>query len=222
MRQKQEGRDAMKTKFSADLKERIERQYSAGGYCIGWRLLYSPEAVLEGAKVAFIGLNPGGSCRPPDHAEFAMESGSAYTAEHWTGGPPGESKLQRQVLALFERIGEQPEAVLAGNLVPFRSPTWKSLPDRERALAFGKGLWRDILAKVNPQLVIGMGHQTVTALRDILGVTIAERIPVGWGSVCGERGSYAGGTLVGIPHLSRFPIITRSESQPGLGRLLSF
>jgi uracil-DNA glycosylase len=126
------------------------------------------------------------------------------------------------VLALFERIGESPEAVLAGNLVPFRSPSWKALPDRERALAFGKALWRDIFAEVNPQLVIAMGREAFTALKDILVVRDTEPIPVDWGSVCGERGSFAGGTLVGIPHLSRFPIITRSESQPGLGRLLSF
>lgn len=65
----------MKTAFGAQLKDRIERQYSAGGYSLGWRLLYSPEAVLEGARVAFLGLNPGGNHRPPDHAEFTMECG---------------------------------------------------------------------------------------------------------------------------------------------------
>ena len=48
-----------------------------------------------------------------------------------------------------------------------------------------------------------------------------ERISVGWGNICGERGAFEGGLLVGIPHLSRFSIVTRSESQPGLKRLLS-
>jgi hypothetical protein len=141
----------------------------------------------------------------------------------WRTGDQGrDGKLQRQVLALFKKIGERPEAVLAGNLVPFRSPSWKALPDRERALAFGKSIWKDILAEVHPQLVIGMGGVAFKALGAILGVRDTERIPVDWGSVCGKRGSFAGGTLIGIPHLSRFPIITRAESQPGMRRLLSF
>src|SRR5689334_17729326 len=137
----------MSTDFAAGLRERIERQYSSDGYTLGWRLLYSPESVLEGAKVAFVGLNPGGSTRPTDHAEFATDHGSAYAVENW-GAPPGTSKLRRQVLLLFEKLGERPEAVLAGNLVPFRSPSWGALPHAESALAFGKMLWRDILAEV--------------------------------------------------------------------------
>jgi hypothetical protein len=207
----------MKISLAEHLKERIERQYAANGYCLGWRLLYSPEAVLRGARVVFVGLNPGGNIRPKDHAEFAMAQGSAYKLENWKS-----DRLQRQVLALFEKIGESPETVLAGNLVPFRSPSWKALPDKKRALAFGKSIWKDILAEVQPQIVIGMGGEAFTALKDILVVRETERIPVDWGSVCGKRGSFAGGTLIGIPHLSRFPIITRAESQPGLRRLLSF
>lgn len=209
----------MKTAFAENLKDHIERRYADDRYSLGWRLLYSPEAVLEGARVAFLGLNPGGSFRPKDHAEFAMEHGSAYVLENW-GVPPGTGRLQRQVVALFQKIGERPDAVLAGNLVPFRSPTWKALPDRQRALAFGQEIWREIFAEVRPQLVIAMGGEVTQALRHILGVGIMERISVDWGRVCGERGGFAGGTLIGIPHLSRFPIITRSESQPGLIRLL--
>ena len=210
----------MNKAFAAQLRDRIERQYSASGYTLGWRLLYSPEVVLEGARVAFLGLNPGGNYRPTDHAEFAMERGSAYEVEHW-GGPPGTSKLQRQVLALFEWIGERPEAVLAGNLVPFRSPNWDALPDKQRALAFGKDIWADIFAQVSPQLVIAMGGEAITALTDILDVSVTDRIPVGWGSICGERGDFATGALVGIPHLSRFPIMTRGESRAGLRRLFN-
>ena len=72
----------MKTAFAAHLKDRIERQYSAGRYTLGWRLLYSPEVVLQGARVAFLGLNPGGNYCPTEHAEFAMEHGSAYALEN--------------------------------------------------------------------------------------------------------------------------------------------
>jgi len=204
--------------FAASLKSRIEKRYLADGYSLGWRLLYSPEAVLEGAQTAFIGLNPGGSYRPDDHAEFAMDYGSAYARESW-GMPPGQSKLQRQVLALFKMLDERPEAILAGNLVAFRSPSWDALDGRQRALAFGKSIWKDIFAQVRPNLVIGMGNDVVAALKEILDVRNTERILVQWGNVCGERGEFTNGTLVGIPHLSRFPIVTRSKSQPGLREL---
>ncbi len=212
----------MTTAFSAQLKDRIRRQYDAGGYVLGWKLLYSPEAVLEGARVAFIGLNPGGSVGAfSDDANFSVEGGSSYAVEIWEGeSSPGASKLQRQVLALFRMIGERPEAVLAGNLVPFRSPSWEKLHDKKRALAFGEEIWRDILAKGNPQLVVCMGVEVFSVLRTILNVRETERVSVGWGDICGERGEFASGALVRIPHLSRFAIITRTESQPGLRKLL--
>ena len=72
-------------KFAASLKSRIEGRYHALGFTLGWRLLYSPEDVLENARIAFIGVNPGGDYAPPDHAEFAVPSGSAYDMERCGG-----------------------------------------------------------------------------------------------------------------------------------------
>jgi phosphoglycolate phosphatase-like HAD superfamily hydrolase len=210
----------MRTSFAADLKSQIENEYAAKGYKLGYRLLYSPENVLQGARVAFLGLNPGGRERPTNHAEFAMEHGSAYVQEDWGSGP-GKGKLQRQVQTLFEKISEPPEGVLAGNLVPFRSPSWDSFPNRQEALKFGKLIWKEIFAHAKPNLFIGMGRQAIDALKEMLGVTAAESIPIGWGNLCGERGEFAGGCLIGVPHLSRYPVMTRAESQPGLTRLLS-
>ena len=208
-------------KFAAKLKARIENQYRTGGYQLGWRLLYSP-ASLADARVAFIGLNPGGNEVPNDHAKFAMEAGSAYACESWGPGiPPGQSKLQRQVLALFEMAGQRPDAVLAGNLVPFRSPSWSALPNRDDALAFGKSIWTDILAEVKPQLVLAMGRDVELALVDVLGVRTMESVPLSWGNISGRRGSFAYGTLICITHLSRYAVITRPASQQGLTRLLS-
>ncbi len=79
--------------------------------------------------------------RRDDHAEFAMSSGSAWVVESWKGRSPGKAPLQRQVLFLFELLGEKPAAVLSGNLVPFRSPDWDALPgDRKATVSFGKDL----------------------------------------------------------------------------------
>jgi hypothetical protein len=70
----------------AQLRERIEEAYRASGNRLGYRFLYSPASVLDGAEVALIGLNPGGTYAPPEHAEFCMEEGkSAYRDEAWEG-----------------------------------------------------------------------------------------------------------------------------------------
>lgn len=204
-----------RTIFGAGLKARIEKKYNELGYALGWRFLYSPENVLEGARIAFIGVNPGGDHVSPDHAEFAMTEGSAYAVERWNA-PPGESKLQRQVLALFKMIGERPEKVLAGNLVPFRSPSWDALARQEEALEFGRSIWGEILERAEPRLVVGMGKEATSALKDLLGVRRSQNVLVGWGRCKAEHGVFAGGTFVGIPHLSRFGIVTRAESMEAL------
>lgn len=201
--------------FADTLKRKIEREYRARGYTLGWRLLLSPEAVLDGARVALISLNPGGDRKPPDHAEFAMPHGSAYERETWRS-----RNLQRQIRSLFTRLGEPAEKVLAGYLVPFRSPSWQSLRDKESALHFGRDLWRDILMQSKPNVAIAIGRETIGAVKSVLAVRDVVRIPVKWGELAGERGTFPGGDFVGLPHLSRFQIIDRPESEQALKKLL--
>ncbi|MCZ6848822.1 MAG: hypothetical protein O7F75_08250 [Alphaproteobacteria bacterium] len=205
------------------LRKRIESEYRARGYCLGWRLLYSPAKVLDGARVAFIGLNPGGSKPAPDHAEFAMASGSAYEREVWKDSTlPGEAPLQLQVRELFRLLGERAEDVLAGNLVPFRSPSWDALPrqKREWAIEFGTDIWGDLLKRSGPEVVITIGNVATKALIPVLDVRDMKRIPVNWGKVKGWRGQIPGGTHVGLPHLSWYRIMGRPESEKAVKRLL--
>lgn len=206
--------------YSASLRARIQEAYLESGNGLGWRLLASPESVLDGAEVAFLGLNPGGNVRPPDHPEFSMPFGSAYVRERWGNGlPPGQSPLQKQVRALFRRLDIEPDKVLAGNLVPFRSPSWAHLNDKEAALRFGENLWRGIFERARPRLVIGMGGATYASLSRILGATDAKTVRVGWGNVGATRAAFKGGILIGLPHLSRFGIITRAQSEAALQQL---
>lgn len=200
----------------AALKSEIEAAYAVSGNHLGWRLLSSPATVLEGAKVAFIGLNPGGNAVHPGHAEFSMSSGSAFAVEEWAGHPPGQSPLQRQVLTLFDGLGVEPEKVLAGNLVPFRSPDWASLENPHEALRFGCKLWITILNHARPRLIIGMGAAATNALAAILKADDVVTVPVGWGRVTATRRTFSDGILVGLPHLSRFGIMTRTESGSAL------
>ncbi|MBO9471972.1 hypothetical protein J7413_00330 [Shimia sp. R10_1] len=202
------------------LQAEIEDAYRRSRNSWGWRLLASPENTLSGAQVAFIGLNPGGTVVHSEHSIYAMPSGhSAYVDESWAGHIAGQSPLQRQVRALFSRLDVAPHAVLAGNLVPFRSPDWKSLQDPKGSLAFGKDLWSRILSRAKPPIVITMGGDTTKAIVELLGVSDLARYPVGWGNVTAQRGAFDGGTLIGLPHLSRFGIMTRTKSADFLDKL---
>lgn len=202
------------------LRDRIEAEYKRLGYLLGWRLLYSPLSVLDNARVALIAQNPGGTYAPTDHADLAMERGSAYAAESWKDKPPGEEALQKQILALFELLNEPPERVLAGNLVPFRSPSWVDLPHQSEAVDFGAALWRDILRHVRPQLVICLGELTGKQIQQMLGVEQPHPVAVNWGSCRGEWGLHEYGRYVRLPHLSRFKIVGRPESEGPLRELL--
>lgn len=184
---------------------------------LGWRLLYSPERVLSHADVAFIGFNPGGHFANPDHGQFSAESGSAYRKEVESWGR--SSALQEQVMALFGRLGVQAEDVLAGNLVPFRSPSEKSLPEKAEAILFGRALWEEIFEHVRPSLVVSMGAKANREVSRILVVNDAEKYPTGWGTYTASRGTFEGGTWIGLPHLSRFTVLTRAASKAAMDYL---
>lgn len=207
----------------AEIENTIQRAYEArlqqnpSGRPLGWRLLYSPRSVLEGARVAFIGLNPGGSTVDPEHGVFSSERGSAYRREVENWG--ASSQLQDQVLELFRRLNVSPEEVLAGNLVPFRSPSEATLEDARGAIAFGKTLWAEILKTARPSVVVSMGGTANREVAQLLGVNDISSYPVGWGAYTASRGRFPDGTWIGLPHLSRFAIMKRAPSQAALAEL---
>lgn len=187
---------------------------------IGWRLLYSPRRVLDGARVAFLGLNPGGRSLRPEHGEFSSEAGSAYRREIESWG--ASSPLQDQVMEVFRRLKVTPEDVLAGNLVPFRSSREVTLAGRREAIAFGESLWREILGEVRPQIVVSMHRHVNGVISKLLGVRSCGSVPTGWGNVTGMRGEFGrGGIWIGLPQLSQYKIMKRSESQQALDHLFS-
>jgi len=149
-----------------------------------------------------------------------MPHGSAYVVETWKNGKAaGTSPLQQQVRALFEGLSVQPEHVLAGNLVPFRSPSWKELKNPKSSLEFGELLWTDLLKRARPRLVIGMGQDVLRSLSRILAAKNHLKISMSWGNVCATKVSFPDGTLIVLPHLSRFKIVTRPKSSHALKEL---
>ncbi|MEQ1940246.1 uracil-DNA glycosylase family protein [Mesorhizobium sp. CN5-321] len=191
------------------IRRAIGQEYIRRGHRLGWRLLASPWKTTERADIAFLGINPGGGSRETDHGELSTENGSAYEIEAWAGYPAGASPLQKQVRGLFETLGVAARDVLAGNLVPFRSPNINALPDRQAAVEFGIDLWTRLLATARPKLVIGMGGDTHAALLGIAGISPSdvETKLSGWGTVRVKRAAGGRFDLAMLPHLSRFQIV---------------
>jgi hypothetical protein len=75
--------------------KRIQDAYGRIGHQLGWRFLASPARTLSPeTKLAFVGLNPGGSIYEPP--PLSVEDGNAYRVERW--GPGGTlNRLQVQM-----------------------------------------------------------------------------------------------------------------------------
>ena len=203
------------------LEQLIESKYRERGDPLKWALLYSPADVLEGSPVAFIGLNPGGDTVPEGPSAVAREKGSAYCDPNWREDGKLAS-LQKQVCLLFAQLGIEPENVLAGNLVPFRSANWDTLQYPQDALEFGKALWLEILERAQPRRVIVNGvTEPASILARALEVKDRVDVPINWGHVHGWRGRCHYGTFTALPHLSHYKIMERPESKNALNELLA-
>jgi hypothetical protein len=202
---------------------RIETEYQHLGHRLGWRFLTSPRRTLSTTtKTLLLSTNPGGNRIPEDHPTASSEAGSAYIVESWNGLPPGQAPLQLQVQQLFEMLDEDLNAALAGYLVPFRSPNFESLPHREESVRFSIDLWTDVFERVDPSLVVTVGKDTFKHMSAAWQEKprILEE-PVGWGSQTALVANYARRVVLALPHLSRFKIFGRPQSQEPIERIIA-
>ncbi|MBA3810049.1 MAG: hypothetical protein H0X27_00075 [Caulobacteraceae bacterium] len=180
---------------------------------LGWSLLYCPWANLSKSEVALITLNPAGHERSTG---VSVEEGSAFVHQDWLGKGVGRESLQLQVKQLCDIAAVDPDEMLAGCLVPFRSPSWAELPRREEALRFGVSLWRKLLGDRRPRLTFTLGDVAYQQIHAIFGAGATKMAPSGWGKIYISASDYPGGRLVGLPHLSHYKLF--SDNSPGLER----
>ena len=171
----------------------------------GWSFMYTPESALERAKVVLIGLNPGGSQIDPPPA-WEHTGVNAYVDQPWGKGG-GLNPLQQQVGILLQTIGVKPDEVFAANLVPFKSPSWSALPDKEGALTFGRTIWRGLLARTPARLFVSLGKRSGQEVAALLDASYSRNPRVEWGlQSINEYVASDGRTVLALPHLSRFRI----------------
>lgn len=212
----------MEQKLFQDLVSSIRNKYDEMDYKLGWRFLTSPKStVSKNTDSVFITLNPGGSVIAHEAQQESCEDGSAYLVEQWGKNTPGNAPLQRQIQSLYRHLGWEFDDVLSGQFVPFRSPSWDDLPNCQCALQFGTEIWSKLLDVIQPSTVIAMGKSKLRhPIRTILGSPeYSANISVGWGNITAGLDIYSDYRFVSLPHLSRFQIIDRPESEAGLCEL---
>jgi hypothetical protein len=198
----------------------IVAEYDRLGHKLGWRFLTCPERNVEKASVALVTINPGGgSYEPP---KWSVEEGSAYVVESWKGGFPGEEHLQRQVRRMFEIMNVAPESVLSGYLVPFRSRDWGSLQNKPNSLRFGVDLWREVFRQARGvSTVVAFGKKIEPQMISLLAATLHARHDADWGEHTIDVYDTAnGGRLLVLPHLSRYALFGRPDSEEAFRRAL--
>lgn len=202
----------------------IKQGYDDLHLTLGWRFLYSPAATIKhGNGLVFLGVNPGGDKYA---VRETQEEGNSYLVEKWGRGG---TLLQGQVRGLFDAFAaaglgsagsgeELLTATLTSNFCPYRSPTWKALPQKEGAKRVSRELWKTVFGAVRPRLVLCMGkipfQQVSTILRDAGDQDFAEqRLPTGWGGtefIVRTLRVWGGTrTVAFVPHLSRFKIMSK-------------
>jgi len=192
--------------------ETIESEYRRLNHRLGWRLFTCPAKNISKAKVTLITINPGG--QKYEQPQWSKEEGSAYVLEHWKGNPPGQEKLQRQVQRMLQIVGTDPNDVLSGYLVPFRSRSWHALPEKKASLNFGVKMWVEIFENSNANLILAFGKEVAGYIVDILDAHISHELNAAWGSNTIDVYTFGNSKrLVVLPHLSRFRLFGRVSSE---------
>jgi hypothetical protein len=209
----------------AAVHELIERKYGELKHYMGWSLLYCPASVRLRARVATLGLNPGGGRDGGDwdgRRNFSDEVGNSYFVQNWSKA--GEkTALQHQVAKLADLLGTSSDDLLSANLVPFRSPSWRELPNPVGSLEFGLSLLPWLLESNDLRVVVLFGLRPLEAVvAKALDAPFHDKIRTGWGST--EARFYKSDRLqlVSLPHLSRYQIFGRDEARELEERLRSF
>ncbi|WP_343347990.1 uracil-DNA glycosylase family protein [Sphingomicrobium sp. XHP0239] len=196
--------------FSKDV---IEKAYEDQGHKLGWSFMGTPEEALRSAKVAIVGLNPGGGGDPSQYGRHWDSEKNTYFSERW-GARDTYNPLQKQIHRWHELLGLAEDDVLCAQFVPFRSPTWDKLENREAAIETARKLWTWVLGISPAQLFITMGKMPAQYLAELMEAKWVARMSTGWGNASIDvYDSPDGKRILAMPHPSRYGIFGRDNGQ---------
>lgn len=216
-----------------DWYARTEAEFARLGHPHGFNppVLCSVEAFDATPRLLVATLNPAGDRDYPEHRGLRRyETGNAYLTVDWNGLGAGQAPLQLQIAAVFEHLRKRSNfneslaefarvRVVTAQAVPFRSRDEASLHRREESLDIAACMWRDIFKHWRPQAMVAIARSTADAFGRALGHVRNEgALPSGWGNYTIGLHQFDGGRILVLPHLSRFKLFGRPQSEPHLAQ----
>lgn len=212
--------------------QEIASEYRNLGYTEGYRFLLCPKRLFnEKTTILFLGLNPGVDKDniTKVYSSESCEHGCAFFSEEWDGKTQGTQHLQAQVIEMFsalkhamgvdkstERFAN--EDILSAYFIPFRYSELSKLKNKNDAIKFSYELWKEILDKISPEIIITLGKDVAKHLSKILDEKGYRKdkelsIPSGWKGQKLEVLNYKRDnsciTIGVMLHLSHFKIFSR-------------
>lgn len=178
------------------------------------KVLYSSAATLDKFPIYFLGTNPGGAL-PSTLAQSLDDIASGaneYLDYSWEGRPPGQAKLQKQVIRFLSGLGFEPRDVPASNIVMTRSTGITTHHDMDGDAQRCWPLHQTILDSVQPRAILAFGsgleRSAFAYLRAFLKPYEVESIPAEQpGFTCHAFKASVGPrsiNVVVVPHLTRY------------------
>jgi len=182
------------------------------GYKDGFRLLFCPWKLIDTADTLFLSLNPGGDPSGKMMRIASDERGNSYLVEREARHSP----IADQYRQFCDFIGKNPEEVLTGTLVPFRTASWNAARDRP-SISIATPFWKDVLAAGKIRRIFCMGRDVETATVALTGARLTVEVPANWGNLSIRRYAGRGDVQVfGLLHLSTYKMFGRRQCPPQL------
>jgi hypothetical protein len=185
------------------------------------KALYSSGTTLKPGPLYFIGTKPGGTLpRTIRQSLNDLDTDlNEYLDVSWEDRPPGQQKMQKQVIRTLKGLGFDTRLVPASNIVLTRDRSIDSHPDLD---GDAKRCWivhKFILSIVQPKNILAYGSgeekSPFSYLRDFLTPQHIETINAGQKPFsCHRFQATIDGRDVGviaIPHLSRYSPYTKPD-----------
>ena len=192
---------------------------------VSGRVIYSSPASIKPFPILLLGTNPGGDVEfqadetiGDDLESWHTKTTNAYLDESWGTNAPGNADLQRRVQWLLTELRLDVRGVPASNLIFMRSRRQAEIPFEDYADA----CWpinEAIIQTINPGAILAFGNgekqSPYVYLQHKLGIggepynTLSINEELNYS--CKAFRTPDNRLVVGLPHLSRFELVGRSD-----------
>lgn len=199
----------------------IQARYNSLGFRSGWTFLCCNEDRLKDARVAIVGLNPGGRDDEGEYGTHWTTHHNPYFEEYWGGkdasGRGWHDRLQLQIQEWHRLAGIAKDESLCAYFVPFRTQGWegvsKCADGEAKVLEFSRNLWAAVVSSCSAQVFITMGKMPARELATLLHASRRPcKLNTGWGTA--KIDLYIaddGRRVIGMPHPSRYTLFCRGS-----------